>query len=39
MSGGDLLGSVAGALVVRDEGGHRAYEIIAVPAPKEDERK
>lgn len=38
MSGKDLSGNVAGALVVRAEGGPRAYEIIAVPAPKEDEK-
>jgi thiol:disulfide interchange protein DsbD len=38
-SSGDLSGSIAGALVIRDKGGHRAYEIVAVPAPKEDEKK
>ncbi|MGZ8409564.1 MAG: protein-disulfide reductase DsbD domain-containing protein [Hyphomicrobium sp.] len=38
MSGKDLSGNIAGALVVRDEDGSRAFEIIAVPAPKEDER-
>jgi thiol:disulfide interchange protein DsbD len=39
MSGKDLSGKIAGVLVVRDEGDHRAYEVVAVPAPKKDERK
>jgi hypothetical protein len=38
-SGGTLSGNIAGTLVVRDQGGHRAYEVIAVPAPKEDEKE
>jgi thiol:disulfide interchange protein DsbD len=38
-SGGTLSGNIAGTLVVRDKGAHRAYEVIAVPAPKEDEKK
>jgi thiol:disulfide interchange protein DsbD len=39
MSGGDLYEPVAGVLVVREEGDHRAYEIVAVPAAKKDEKK
>jgi thiol:disulfide interchange protein DsbD len=33
-SGGDLSGNIAGTLVVRDKGGHRAYEVTAVQASK-----
>lgn len=38
-SGGDLLENIAGTLVIRDRGAPRAYEVIAVPAPEEDEPK
>jgi DsbC/DsbD-like thiol-disulfide interchange protein len=39
MSGGDLSGTIAGVLVVRDEGDHRAYDIKAVSAPNQDGKK
>lgn len=37
--GGEVPATIAGALVVRDASGHRAFEIIAVPASTKDDRK